>query len=110
MTANLELATALADLVALTEANALTFTELVAAIKQLASVEVKDTVVNVAAPNVSVAAPNVNVAAPAVSVTAQAGPTIVQLVEPTKKKVSLKVHYNDSGRIETMDVITVSEG
>jgi phage baseplate assembly protein gpV len=110
MTANLELATALADLVALSETNAITFKDLVVALKQLVSAEGKETIVHVAAPNVTVAAPNVSVAAPAVSVTAQAGPTIVQLVEPTKKKVSLKVHYNDSGRIETMDVITVSEG
>ena len=110
MTANLELSTALADLVALSEANAITFKDLVVALKQLVVAEGKETVVHVAAPNVSVAAPNVNVAAPAVNVTAQAGPTIVQLVEPTKKKVSLKVHYNDSGRIESMDVTTVSEG
>ncbi|CAB4124900.1 hypothetical protein UFOVP61_45 [uncultured Caudovirales phage] len=105
---NLETAAALADLVSLAEQNAVTLPQMLDALKALVS---KNTapVVNVAPPTVNVAAPNVNVAAPAVSVNAQAGPTIVQLLESKSKKVRLKVQYNDSGRIESMDVETLTE-
>jgi phage baseplate assembly protein gpV len=108
-TSSMEIGAALADLVSLAEKDAVTLPAMLEALKALVAKSTTP-VVNVAAPNVNVAAPNVNVAAPAVNVTAQAGQTIVKLVEPTKKKVSLKVHYNDSGRIDTMDVVTVAEG
>ena len=107
-TTNLEMGAALADLVSLAEKNAVTFPQLVEAIKALANKE-QQTTVNVEAPTVNVAAPNVNVAAPAVNVTAQPGPTIVHVIDAKSKKVSLKVHYNDSGRIDSMDVLTVTE-
>lgn len=100
---NLEMGAALADLVSLAEKNAVTFNELVAALKALGDgKENKETIVNVAAPNVSVAAPNVTI-----ECQPQAAP-VVHLMEPASKTTRITVNRNPSGFIESLDVEVVT--
>jgi len=106
-----EIAAALADVVMLLEKNSGDKASIVAALtaqtdalRALALRESPAPVVN-SAPTVNVTAP----AQPPINVTAKAGETIVQMIEAKSRKVRINVKYNDSGRIDFMDVETVTE-
>lgn len=100
MSDTLELNAALADLVALSEKNAITFPAMVAAIKAL----------SMAAPVVHVAAPVVHVAAPVVHVAAaDTPPPVVHVVEPVARTTRLTVNRNPSGFIESLDITVLTE-
>lgn len=105
----LELMTALTELVSMSERQGRTLDRLMEKSCEERE-EIPAPVVNVPAPNVNVAAPTVNVAAPAVQIVAKSEAPIIHVLESKKrKKVRLTVKRNDSGFIESMDIETLTE-